>query len=795
MKYYPASKGFGKVFLDARRIVTLDLPKITPGNIEIDIFSIKDASDVLVHSVDLENPNIEKIPVTDIECELLCDEASQGKGVDTLIVKNKLTSNKFKIVIENKSARSKHIYVIAKYISGQKILSKEIPLAFFRQTLDAMWNKVQPPPITELGIDQNMFYLTWEKMFKEALELPDIRETFEHGSLTIRDLECTGIKFSMETGKLPKPNIAVNKVPVLTINASFEDEGTEIRYETPVKTFEVDLKKIAMKISFYLTEQANLISYVPIVTVSSTVDITTVPTSLGDGTVDDLIDSMVKYGIEKALGKNEYVMQFGKKVTPWMLGGLFNVWSVTAKDDLMIIEYVEPKQKKEDELTPLQPSPAIRTTKGSLDKIKHFVVLMMENRSFDQMLGYLSLETRTGELPENANVNGLKRSEFDRWANPYNGKLYPPTRLEDPHVLQSPYHGYNSVREQKANNMKGFVMDFANIPGNPDKPGVVMGYYDGGMLKVYKQLADEYLVCDRWYCSIPGGTWPNRFITLTGRLNTKPDGAADYDNPSLSSFYPVGSETLFDHLTEKKVSWKYFEHGYCFLRLFSKYTYDMENIIGAEDKEKGFFISAKEGKLPSVTFVDPDFIEYPPGNDDHAPSDPAAGQDLIGRVVNALKSNEDAWKETMLIITYDEHGGFFDHVNPAEDEPAPMISGTLNEYGIRVPTIIVSPWVKKGGYSHELFDHTSIAATILRRFCSPKPPDMGPRTNTANDLRSVIEEEVREDIPNVVLPPFEASKDVNQKLPKASKKNNEQKPEDDFHELLLLASMFGRAPK
>jgi hypothetical protein len=217
------------------------------------------------------------------------------------------------------------------------------------------------------------------------------------------------------------------------------------------------------------------------------------------------------------------------------------------------------------------------------------------------------------------------------------------------------------------------------------------------------------------------------------------------------------------------VSWKYFEHHYCFLRFFEKYTFDSEHIVAFDDPVSGFLSLAKSGNLPSVSFIDPHYIELPPGADaDGQPADVQAGQQLVRKVVEAVIASPQ-WNKTLLIITYDEHGGFYDHVPPpaapwVSPEPEP-----IRTYGVRVPAFVISPWVKAGSvFGHDgieiggtqggletqalalasgpvtgqlrslYFDHTSILKTIARRFLSQNPPYMGARYAAAHDLSSVI---------------------------------------------------------
>ena len=325
----------------------------------------------------------------------------------------------------------------------------------------------------------------------------------------------------------------------------------------------------------------------------------------------------------------------------------------------------------------------------------------------------------------------------------------------------SPRHDFEGVAQQiheqhvpgaadkLACAMDGFVAGFAERAARAARNVViasddVMGYYQAAQVPVYDALAREFVVCNRWFCSHPGGTFPNRFYATTGRLNREGDGRPQLDNPSVS---PIFTRTIFDHLSEQGVSWRYYEHGYCFLRLFERYMFDDTNVVQIDDEANGFFAAARAGTLPSVTFIDPDFIEVPPGADDHAPADIASGQHLIGRIVNALMSGP-GWNETLLLVTYDEHGGFYDHVAP----PLGAAVSGIERLGVRVPAIVVSPWVERGFASDEVFDHTSIIKTISRRFLSARPPDLGARVTQAKDLAVLMRASRREDTPEVPSP-------------------------------------------
>jgi phospholipase C len=287
-----------------------------------------------------------------------------------------------------------------------------------------------------------------------------------------------------------------------------------------------------------------------------------------------------------------------------------------------------------------------------------------------------------------------------------------------------------------------------------------MGYYTADELYAYDFLADRYAICDRWFASHPGHTWPNRFVSLTGRLAPGPDGRPQIDNPDLATFDPLEVSTIFDHLLAAGVEWRYFEHDLSMLRLFSKYTFDRERIVNINDPLRGFFALARAGRLPPVSWIEPNLTDIPPGNDDHPPSDVRDGQALVERIYRALRTSPN-WGRTMLIITYDEHGGFFDHVHPERqqlfDPRNPEAGGfvplgfdesergrrtPIDFYGMRVPTFVVSPWVPSGHVSSDVFDHTSILKTIIAAFLHENPPDMGNRVALANHLGPLLSNDI-----------------------------------------------------
>ena len=400
---------------------------------------------------------------------------------------------------------------------------------------------------------------------------------------------------------------------------------------------------------------------------------------------------------------------------------------------------------------------------ANLEKVDHIVVLMLENRSFDHMLGYLSLEGGRGD------IDGL-RAEF---SNEYNGRAYPVHHLATTAIADDPDHCADAVDLQLGDGaMNGFVASFAKTlsdRGVRDADvGRVMGYNNGADLPVYDHLASEFAVCDRWFSSVPGATWPNRLYAVCG------SAAGSRDDLPLNLPPLYHRPSFVRHLDVHGVSWRWYSFETGTLRLADRhyrlghqdrFAFFSHTILSwktriersIDPRTPSFIEDAARGALPSIAWIDPNFsnfdpIGFPP-NDDHVPADIRDGQELVLAVYHALATSPH-WERTLLIVFYDEHGGFFDHVAPPEatDEDRE----TFGRYGVRVPALIVSPWIEPGLVSHTLFDHTSIIKTILLRFSPdalrpPKgrdampavsrpgvPRHMGVRVAHANDLGELL---------------------------------------------------------
>ena len=378
---------------------------------------------------------------------------------------------------------------------------------------------------------------------------------------------------------------------------------------------------------------------------------------------------------------------------------------------------------------------------GRLRGIDHIVVLMQENRSFDHMLGYLSLPPEKGGRGR-TDIDGLRGHE----SNPFRGRTCVsfPLAAGDTIFSPGPPNGPEMVALQiNGGKMDGFVQAQAEECG-PETAHRVMGYHTAANVPTYDALARDFAVGHRWFASHPGPTFPNRFYELSGHPNIDPWGTWEYANssPLVASI----SETIFEHLTHAEVSWRCFEHSYSFIRRFEQYTFDSEHVVSYDDPEQGFRALAASGNLPAVSFIEPHYVDYPPDSFcDEPPSDIRNSQPFIRDLVEAVVAGPD-WDSTLLLITYDEHGGFFDHVPPPY--AVPVAPGMLQTTGVRVPAFVVSPWMEAGSVfgSDDLhFDHTSILKTISRRFLGDDFPYLGARYAAAHDLSEVLTERRRQD--------------------------------------------------
>jgi phospholipase C len=370
-------------------------------------------------------------------------------------------------------------------------------------------------------------------------------------------------------------------------------------------------------------------------------------------------------------------------------------------------------------------------------KIEHFVVLMLENRSFDHMFGFLKSSSWS--------IDGLNGTE----SNPDSeGTAVPvsPDARDEGDFNPDPGHDFLSVNMQIFGNlagsgeptMQGFVRAYEGKTKNVQKSHRIMKCFGPGRMPVLSTLAQEYAVCDRWFASVPGPTLPNRAFSIgatsLGRVDMNPDYHA--------------LKTVFEVLDANNVSSKIY---------YTDWTLGLAVEFIAKRAAKFLFFfddflkDCKKNKLPAFSFVEPRYNdlsaqgEFFPASDQHPDHNMRLGERVINDVYNAICSNQKTRESTLLLITYDEHGGLYDHVPPPPtvnpgDKPIDATLFDFKRLGVRVPAVLVSPFIEPGTIIHDrTFDHASIIATARKLFLSePEKFALTERDRHANTFEDVL---------------------------------------------------------
>lgn len=346
------------------------------------------------------------------------------------------------------------------------------------------------------------------------------------------------------------------------------------------------------------------------------------------------------------------------------------------------------------------------TLQQLLVNVEHIIVLCMENRSFDHYFGARAL------VEGQVDVDGLTgdESNVDQQANPI-----PVYHLTN-YMPEDPPHGWDQVHAQwNGGANDGFVIEHQKVHGDAIKQEV-MGYHLRDDLPVLYALADEYALCDRWFCSLLGPTWPNRYYLHCGTSDAKINNTPPFIGPtSIQDACDDAGITNMNYYGD--VPWKW---G----------AFPLLGFAGTDSFDE-FFNRLDDGTLEEVVIIDPGFTS----NDDHPAHDIQLGQALIATVYQALAQSQ-YWDKCLFIITYDEHGGFYDHVPPPTTPDAE--GPDFQQQGFRVPSLVIGPHVRKGCVVHTVFDHASFPATVTRKFGLA---ELNERTAGVNDLGSCIDPE------------------------------------------------------
>ena len=341
--------------------------------------------------------------------------------------------------------------------------------------------------------------------------------------------------------------------------------------------------------------------------------------------------------------------------------------------------------------------------------VDHVVILMQENRSADSYLGQLraqgqpdyEAEPRTGN-PDPTNPTGPAIVPFHK------------TTYCDVADLDHSWNGAHAEYDNGA--MDGFTTTNA-VAADPTG-GRAMGYYDRSDLPFYYDVYSTFATSDRYFSSTLTQTFPNRMYLYAG---------SSYGH-IRNDFHGLDVPSVFEQLDKHFVSWKIYASQYplAYGSLFFKYVADRasQHVFPMTQ----YYADAAAGKLPNVAFIDPELVDTPNAeNDEHPISNVQLGQKFVADVTNALMQSPN-WASSAMFLTYDEDGGFYDHVAPPAAVPpdtiAPMLQlgdtpGAFDRYGFRVPMAVISPYAKAHYVSHTTYDHTSILAFLEYRFGMP----------------------------------------------------------------------------
>jgi phospholipase C len=358
-----------------------------------------------------------------------------------------------------------------------------------------------------------------------------------------------------------------------------------------------------------------------------------------------------------------------------------------------------------------------------LSKIKNLVIVMMENRSFDHMLGYLSLP------PFNrADVNGLSTDPawLAQFTNQDQGQSYPPFLSLDPYDMPDDFDPPHERPNMALNlgplqngvyPMNGFVSGIpATASADPEARKLVMSYFGADQVPVSHFFAKNYTCCDHWFAALPAGTQPNRLMSMGGF------SLIDINHDLLPQ-----QDLVYDWLNRQGVSWRVYHQGIPFFTMMPGWVPEIllnDHFRSFTDLENDL-MNTPPDQLPQVIFVEPTYQDAPHlgfATDEHAPSGVSNGQEFLMQVYNAVTKSRAFWQGAVMIVDYDENGAFFDHVSPpliptqkppnaGWSNPADFVS-----LGLRTPAYVISPFVKPNTVSHDVLDHLSVLKFIGEKF-------------------------------------------------------------------------------
>ena len=395
---------------------------------------------------------------------------------------------------------------------------------------------------------------------------------------------------------------------------------------------------------------------------------------------------------------------------------------------------------------------------AGLKNLKHVVVLMMENRSFDHMLGALQgeIDGLNGLNGDEANLDTTNEPARVQAKAAYQGQLDPDPDHHFPAVHKQLYFGTDGPPATPS--MGGFVQSYFDQRKDVKHSRQIMYYFKKDRLTVLHNLARTYTVFNGWFSSIPGPTLCNRAFAHYG---------TSFGNAAMNPFYlkePVAS--IYERMLAGGHTAKLYYYDPASSSL------EVANLLSKQPQLFGTYQQFREdchaGVLPEYSFVEPNYSDHTgPGggillaSDQHPDHHVRAGENFIASVYNDIRLNPDLWKSTALVVVYDEHGGIYDHVPPpsctpdgyeAKLEETGGVEFKFDRLGVRVPALLISPWAGKGKVvpgtedkkKGRVFEHASIPATVTSHFLGSYD-DRTPREKAADTFLDLLTDDMRSD--------------------------------------------------
>lgn len=480
------------------------------------------------------------------------------------------------------------------------------------------------------------------------------------------------------------------------------------------------------------------------------------------------------------------------------------------------------------------PPISLAAANENLKDLDHLFVVMMENRSFDQMLGYRRVARPGG--PVDANVDGLTGAEGEFFGAEALTRHFEPVFHETetlfdedpPHFRRATIESLEGFQNKQqfpgsrfADRCRASLQGAKNAGEKHIDPLIarrVLGYYAEDEVPMMHHFAENFTICDRWFSSTSGSTWANRLFLYYGRSgddeqplidnidmregderrDARKDDRAErketLDELDLKGHdkrearrdmrkdqrderkeareekqetqprrrdyrQAISTPSIFDLMDAAGQSWGVYHDGMVPWKMLLPHQH-FGGKHGRVCKLSTLNQDIRQGDLPKLVFLDPDFDLNP--NDDHVPIDAVKGQRFLKRVYDLVTENAAVFKRSALVITWGEHGGFYDHVDPRNfptGDAAPF-----EHYGVRVPAIVAGGRIPARGVSKLVFDHTSVMATALQAFASDQLPNAPERVRKAKHLGFLMTEPER--------PSFPAAPEVKRIAREATKKSD-----------------------